>query len=134
MRNADCQNLQPMYSEKWQSSVDCFIWREKWLTHSPRAFWFFCLQCHLEGVKASSVVLVYKADLEGHKGTIKLVEELGDNYLFELLAISLIHNSQFYFTCVWVCIFNLLCHPIRDLMYYLGRDLNKMKLHRQMHL
>ena len=46
------------------------------------------------------MVLVYKADLEGHKGTIKLVEELGDNYLFELLAISLIHNSQFYFTCV----------------------------------
>lgn len=110
----------------------CFIWRrEKWLTHSPGAFWFFCLQswrCYHQGVKASSGVLVYRADLEGRKDTIRLVEELGDNDLFELLAVILIHNPQFYFTCLCrVCIFNLLCHPVHALTYYLGPDFSKMK-------
>lgn len=38
--------------------------------------------------------VVYKADLEGHKGTRKWVQKLSDNYLFELLSLILIHNSQ----------------------------------------
>lgn len=33
-----------------------------------------------------------------------------------------------------VCVFNLLCHSVHDLMYHLGNGLNKMKLHGQMHL
>lgn len=40
------------------------------------------------------VVVDYKADLEGHKGTRKWVQKLSDNYLFELLSFILIHNSQ----------------------------------------
>lgn len=52
------------------------------------------------------VVVVYKGDLEGHKGTRKLLEKLGDNYLLELLSLILIHNSQLYFTCLYcICIF-----------------------------
>lgn len=68
---------------------------------------YFFLSCHLEGVKASSTAKVYKAGLEQvqrdkkiGRRTIKTGRVIGSYYLFELLAVSFIHNSQFYFTCI----------------------------------
>lgn len=75
--------------------------------HSSRTFGFFCLSCHLEGVKASSMAMVYKAGLEQvqrnkkiGRRTIKTGRVIGSHYLFELLAVTFIHRSQFYFTCI----------------------------------
>lgn len=53
---------------------------------------------YLGGGKASYVAVVYKADLEGYKGVINVVEKLGDNYLLESLAVIFISSSQVYFT------------------------------------
>lgn len=83
------------------------------------------------------MAMVYKAGLEQvqrnkkiGRRTIKTGRVIGSYYLFELLAVTCIHSSQFYFTCI--C--SLLCHSVHDLMDYLGNGLNKMKLHGQMHL
>lgn len=91
-------NPQPIDSGEWQSNLDSVSSTEEkndsfLLLELFDAFVF----SSLGGGKASSVAVVYKAELEGHKGVIKLVEKLVTISL-ELLAVILMDNSQFYFT------------------------------------
>lgn len=90
MTNAEYLNAQPLDSGEWQNDLESVAsTEEKNGSLPPELFDSFVFNC-LGGGKASSVT-----DLDGHEGVIKLVEKLGDNYLFESSAVILIDNSRF---------------------------------------